>query len=33
MPATTVLVLAGSWLVLAALTAVAFLFNRPRGDD
>jgi hypothetical protein len=33
MPVTTLLLIGGSWLVLAGLTALAYRFNRGRGDD
>jgi hypothetical protein len=33
MPGTTILVVCGSWLVLAGLTLIAYRFNRGRGED
>jgi hypothetical protein len=33
MPASTLVVVIGAWLLLAALTAVAWLFNRDQGDE
>jgi len=33
MPGATILVVCGAWVVLAALTILAYRFNRERGDD
>ena len=33
MPASTLIVVVGSWLVLAGLTLLAYRFNRDRGED
>ena len=33
MPGTTLLVVIGSWLVLAVLTGLAYRFNRDRSED
>jgi hypothetical protein len=33
MPASTIVLIVGSWLVLAGLTLLAYRFNRGRGDD
>jgi len=33
MPGTTLLVVIGSWVVLAVLVAVAYRFNRDRSED
>jgi hypothetical protein len=33
MPASTVIVVLGAWLLLACLTLLAYRFNRHRGDD
>jgi hypothetical protein len=33
MPLSTLLVIIGSWFVLAALTLLAYRFNRNRGED
>jgi hypothetical protein len=33
MPASTLVIVIGAWLLLAALTGVAWLFNRDRGDE
>jgi hypothetical protein len=33
MPGTTLLVVIGSWLALAVLTALAYRFNRDRSKD
>jgi hypothetical protein len=33
MPASTLLVLGGSWVLLAALALLAYRFNRDRGED
>jgi hypothetical protein len=33
MPGSTLLVILGSWLVLAVLIAIAYRFNRDRGED
>jgi len=33
MPSSTVLIVVGSWFVLALLTIVAYRFNRSRGRD
>jgi hypothetical protein len=32
-PASTLLVVIGSWLLLAGLTLLAYRFNRDRGED
>ncbi len=33
MPASTLIVVVGSWLVLAGLVLLAYRFNRDRGED
>jgi len=33
MPASTLVIVAGSWITLALLALVAWRFNRTRGDD
>jgi hypothetical protein len=33
MPASTLIVVVGAWLVLAGLTLLAYRFNRDRGED
>jgi hypothetical protein len=33
MPASTLLLVFGSWVVLAVLTFLAYRFNRGRSDD
>ena len=33
MPGSTLILVGGSWLVLLALTLLAFKFNRDRGDE
>jgi hypothetical protein len=33
MPASTVILVVGAWLVLAGLTLLAYRFNRDRGKD
>jgi hypothetical protein len=33
MPASTLIVVVGSWLVLAGLALLAYRFNRDRGED
>jgi hypothetical protein len=33
MPLSTLLVVAGSWVLLAGLTLLAYRFNRHRGDE
>jgi hypothetical protein len=33
MPTSTIVVVVGAWVVLAALTVLAYRFNRDRGDD
>ena len=33
MPASTLIVVVGAWLVLAGLTLLAYRFNRDRGKD
>ncbi|MGD8375983.1 MAG: hypothetical protein PVF68_07575 [Acidobacteriota bacterium] len=33
MPGSTLLIVGGSWLLLLALTALAYRFNRGRGED
>jgi hypothetical protein len=33
MPGSTILVVCGAWVVLAALTILAYHFNRNRGGD
>ena len=33
MPTTTLMLIGGSWLLLAVLTVLSYRFNRNRGDD
>ncbi len=33
MPASTLLVVIGAWLILAGLTLLAYRFNRDRGPE
>jgi len=33
MPASTLIVVVGAWLLLAGLTLLAYRFNRDRGED
>ncbi len=33
MPASTLLVVIGAWLILAGLTLLAYRFNRDRGSE
>ncbi len=33
MPAETLIIVLGSWLVLAGLALLAYRFNRGRGDE
>jgi len=33
MPASTLIVVVGAWLVIAGLTLLAYRFNRDRGED
>jgi hypothetical protein len=33
MPASTLVIVIGSWIALAALAVVAHAFNRDRGED
>jgi hypothetical protein len=33
MPSSTLIIVVGSWFVLAVLTVVAYRFNRSRGGD
>ena len=33
MPSSTLAIIIGSWLILAALTVLAWYFNRDRGKD
>jgi hypothetical protein len=33
MPSSTLLIVVGSWIVLAVLTVLAYRFNRSRGSD
>jgi len=33
MPASTLIVVVGAWLVIAGLTLLAYRFNRGRGED
>jgi hypothetical protein len=33
MPTSTLVIIIGSWLLLAGLALLAYRFNRDRGDD
>lgn len=33
MPASTLIVVVGAWVILAGLTLLAFRFNRNKGED
>jgi hypothetical protein len=33
MPASTLIVVVGAWLLIAGLTLLAYRFNRDRGED
>jgi hypothetical protein len=33
MPASTILIVLGSWVAIALLSVLAYRFNRGRGDD
>jgi hypothetical protein len=33
MPASTLVIVIGAWVLLAVLTGAAWLFNRGRGDE
>ena len=33
MPTSSLVIIVGAWLLLAGLTALAYRFNRDRGED
>lgn len=33
MPQSTLIIIIGAWVLLAVLTALAYRFNRDRGED